>query len=109
MPSAASAADELFESVVGPLLEDPCVTRSTMFGAHGLRIGGKFFATLTRDRLVVKLPRERVEALVSGGAGARFDPGHGRLMKEWVGVPPTSADDWSGLLREARAFVGAGR
>jgi TfoX/Sxy family transcriptional regulator of competence genes len=109
MESTAIAAGELFESVVGPLLEDPRVTRSTMFGARGLRIGGKVFAMLAQDRLVVKLPRARVEALASTGAGARFDPGHGRLMKEWVGIPPTSADDWSGLLREAREFVGAGR
>jgi hypothetical protein len=32
----------------------------------------------------VKLPRERVDELVEAGAGHRFDPGHGRLMKEWV-------------------------
>jgi hypothetical protein len=49
---------------------------------------------LSKGRLVVKLPRQRIDALVATGAGERFDPGHGRLMKEWLP-----------LAREALAFV----
>jgi hypothetical protein len=38
---------------------------------------------LVKGRFVAKLPRGRVDELVSGGSGEYFDPGHGRLMKEW--------------------------
>ena len=39
---------------------------------------------LVNDRLVVKLPRSRVDELVAAGEGDRFDPGHGRIQKEWL-------------------------
>ena len=45
----------------------------------------------------------------SSGSGTRFDPGHGRLMKEWLVVEPTSDHDWLPLAREALAFVAARR
>jgi hypothetical protein len=56
---------------------------------------------------VAKLPRERVDELVSGGIGERFDPGHGRLMKEWVGVGVGRAP-WVALAKEAYQFVKRG-
>jgi len=56
----------------------------------------------------VKLPRARVDTLVAAKQGERFDPGHGRLMKEWVVVEP-GAGDWLALAKEARAFVGGNR
>lgn len=71
--------------------------------------GGKIFAMLSGGRLVVKLPRARVEALVASGDGERFDPGHGRLMTEWLSVGPASAEGWLPLAREGLAFVVAGR
>lgn len=78
------------------------------FGSSGqLRIGGKIFAMLVRGTLVVKLPRQRVDALIAAGAGERFDPGHGRLMKEWLSVSPDAAVDWLTLAREALDFVAA--
>ena len=56
---------------------------------------------------VVKLPKPRVDALVASGDGKRFDPGHGRLMKEWIAIDPTSDVEWLPLAREALAFVAA--
>lgn len=81
------------------------------FGSSGqLTVGGKIFAMLVRDRLVVKLPRERVDALVAAGDGERFDPRRdGRLMKEWLVLDPASEQDWLSLGREAREFVGSHR
>lgn len=76
------------------------------FGSSALQIGGKIFAMLSNGRLVVKLPRRRVDALVAAGAGDRFDPRHdGRLMKEWLAVAPGSTEDWLSLAREAMRFV----
>lgn len=79
------------------------------FGSSALKIRGKIFAMLVKDRFVVKLPRQRVDALVSAGDGERFDPGHGRLMKEWLAVAPTSDVEWLPLAREAMAFVASKR
>jgi len=82
----------------------------TGFGAAALRVHGKIFAMLVTDTLVVKLPRQRVDALIAAGEGERFAPRHdGRLMKEWVVVSPTSEGDWLPLAREALAFVAAQR
>jgi hypothetical protein len=76
------------------------------FGSSGLKIHDKLFAMLVRDRLVVKLPKARVDALVAAGHGERFDPRrNGRVMKEWLVVAPGSAVDWLALAREAIAFV----
>lgn len=62
-----------------------------MFGSSGLKINGKVFAMLVKGDLVVKLPRESVDELIAGGSGVAFDPGHGRVMKEWVRVEPTQS------------------
>ena len=56
----------------------------------------------------MKLPRDRVDRLVAAGVAVRFDPGHGRVMKEWVTVPFGEAADWEQLTGDAFAFV-AGR
>ena len=75
------------------------------FGATSLKTNGKIFAMLVKDRLVVKLDRMRVDELVEGGAGQRFDPGHGRLQKEWLDVDSESPDAWLDLATESEAFV----
>lgn len=76
-----------------------------MFGSSGLKVGGKVFAMLVKGNLVVKLPKERVDALVASGKGEHFDPGHGRLMKEWVTVGSGAEAAWVALAREAKGFV----
>jgi hypothetical protein len=78
------------------------------FGSNGLKVGGKLFALFTQDTLVVKLPKARVAALVDGGIGKPFDPGHGRLMKEWLAVVSPRAS-WIDLAREAHDFVNGGK
>ena len=53
-----------------------------------------------RGEFVVKLSRERVDALVAQGKGEYFDPGHGRPMREWFVAKAASAR-WLDLAREA--------
>jgi TfoX/Sxy family transcriptional regulator of competence genes len=98
-------SDELFESITAKLLSDEAISRKKMFGSSGLSIGGKVFALLVKGKLVVKLPRERVETIISSGRGEPFDPGHGRLMKEWVAVAATAGDEWLNLAEAVRDFV----
>ena len=69
---------------------------------------GKIFAMLWRGRLVVKLPRARVDALVAAGEGERFDPRRdGRVMREWLVLETASQVEWLALAREALTFVGS--
>ncbi len=79
------------------------------FGSNGLKVQNKIFAMLVRDRFVLKLSRKRVDELVASGNGERFDPGHGRIMKEWLAIEPAAEVDWVSLAREAMEFVGPKR
>ncbi|MDB5074162.1 MAG: TfoX/Sxy family protein [Chloroflexi bacterium] len=91
------------------IIQSSDLPRSKRFGSSELRMNNKIFAILVKGRLVVKLPRQRVDALIASGDGERFDPGHGRLMKEWLTVAPTSELEWLPLAREAMEFVASKR
>jgi hypothetical protein len=78
------------------------------FGATSLKANGRIFAMLVKGRLVVKLDRRRVDELVAAGTGERFDPGHGRIQKEWLAVRSEDEGDWLDLAIESEGFV-AGR
>ena len=115
-PSQPITPEERFVTVVEALRSHPDVTppsdisSSKKFGTSAeLRVKNKIFAMLVKGKLVVKLPRQRVDALIASGEGTRFDPGHGRLMKEWVTVEPTSKAEWLSLAREAMEFVASKR
>jgi hypothetical protein len=99
--------DPRFAPVVKALTKDRGVTYGGKgFGSSGLKVDGKLFAMISsRGLFVAKLPRERVEELVRGRKGRPFDPGHGRLMKEWIELDAGEAS-WIALAREARQFVG---
>jgi hypothetical protein len=79
------------------------------FGATALRLDGKIFAMLSPSgRFVVKLPKERVDELVRRGQGQYFDPGHGKLLKEWLAVDHQSIP-WLELAKEAYEFASRGK
>jgi hypothetical protein len=114
-PTESSASSRAFENVFARVAatlrqdggvdeEAPPESRRRAFGAGALKVNGKIFAMPVRGALVVKLPRARVTALVESGAGEYFDPGHGRLMREWVSLRGRERS-WIDLAREARDFV----
>jgi TfoX/Sxy family transcriptional regulator of competence genes len=102
--------EQRFAAVAEALLSHPGVTLGSPekrgFGSSALQVNGKIFAMVSQERLVVKLPRQRVDALLASGAGERFSPRHdGRLMKEWLAVAPSYTEPWLPLVREALEFV----
>lgn len=109
MSNSPSTPEERFAALVDEFISEPSVSppqRGNAFGASALKIHGKVFAMLSGGKLVLKLPRQRVDALVTARAGARFDPRRdGRLMKEWIVVDSTSDEEWLSLAQEALAFV----
>jgi hypothetical protein len=75
------------------------------FGSSGLKLDGRIFAMISsKGKFVVKLPKGRVDELVRLGKGQRFDPGHGRVMKEWLTVDGATSS-WIDLAKEARGFA----
>lgn len=105
----AATVDKLLAPLIKKFLDDPKVSQGRMFGATGLKVAGKVFAMLVKGKLVVKLPKERVDRIVTSGRGEYFDPGHGRPMKEWVAMGPQHKRQWLKLSQEARGFVAQGK
>lgn len=104
----AGEVDPSFAPVVAAFAKDRSVRCGRMFSSNSvLNVDGKIFAMLSRGKFVAKLPRQRVDELVKAGQGERFDPGHGRLMKEWVAVG--AEPSWSDLAKEACTFVKGGK
>ncbi len=102
-----------YAAVVKALASSPARGRvrvggeSRGYGANALKIDNRIFAMLASDdSFVVKLPRARVDALVAGGHGERFDPRrNGRLMKEWLVVGTGREAWWLALAKEAMEFM----
>jgi hypothetical protein len=103
-------AEDRFGDLVDELIGSPGVTPprgGSGFGRSALRWERKIFAMLVRGRLVVKLPAPRLDALVAGGDGVRFDANKGTPMKEWFSLDPESGLAWLPLAREALDFAQA--
>jgi hypothetical protein len=107
----SSSASDRFAALVESMLARSHATHGSdesqgarrSFGSTSLKANGKIFAMLVRDHLVVKLPEDRVNALVDAGAGERFD--NGRPQREWLSVASDTHDDWLALATESERFV----
>jgi hypothetical protein len=55
------------------------------------------------EEIGVDIPAQ-VDELIAAGKGERFDPGHGRLMKEWIAMS-AGEREWVALAKEAYGFV----
>ncbi|WP_315551724.1 hypothetical protein [Microbacterium aurum] len=104
-PEAHERAHDVFDPIAQRLQSRPDVDMGPMFGVEGLRVRGKVFACIGYDAdLMLKLPRERVDALESAGLARRVVMRE-RAMKEWAYVDASHAELWEGLVAEALAFV----
>ena len=104
--------EDRYEDLVDELVGIAGVTPprgSGGFGRTGLRFQNKIFAMLVRGQLVLKLPAERVDALVAAGDGVRFDANKGTPMREWFSLDPESGQPWLPLAREALDFARSAR
>ena len=100
--------EDLIDGLVGTLGVTPPQGGSG-FGRNAIRFQKKIFVMLVRGRLVLKLPAERVDALIAEGEGVRFDANKGTPMKEWFSLDPESDLAWLPLAREALDFARSGR
>jgi hypothetical protein len=106
--AASDGSRERFDDLVDQLVGTEGVTPpqgGSGFGRSALRFQGKIFAMHVRGALVVKLPAERVEALVRAGEGVHFDANKGTPMREWLSLDPGSGQPWLPLATEALDFA----
>jgi TfoX/Sxy family transcriptional regulator of competence genes len=101
---ASAEIDPSFRPVVDAFADHRDITSGKLMSSYALKVNGKIFAMFERKQFVAKPPKSQVDALVSAGARKRFDPGHGRLMKEWL-VAADGGPDWLELAKEAYNFV----
>lgn len=83
----------------------PGETPARGFGSDALRVQGSIFAMYVRGNLVVKLPRDHVDALMAGGQAERFCANRGRPMKEWAVILTDNPAAWIDLAEQALRFV----
>ena len=80
-----------------------------MFGLPAFYVAGKLFACVYGDGVGLKLPAERVAALLDRPGVAPFRPYGKPAMRQWIQLTRSSADDYAGdleLLLESARFVG---
>ena len=106
MPQEEKTA--FFWDIATPFLADESVSKGTMMGFPCLRVNGDFFASADyrSGDLIVKLPAERVQALIDEDEGEPFAP-NGRRFREWIQIVERDAGRWQELIAEAQSFVSA--
>jgi hypothetical protein len=102
-----NAAEGLYALLAERYAGKPAAGHSRGFGSNALKVNGKIFASLTKGRLLLKLPEARVDSLIKSKKGLRFSTGVGRVKKEWVTIGPTTEKEWLAFADEARTFVSA--
>jgi len=99
------SAESSFERLAAVQTARGDVERRRMFGHDGLTVRGRFFAFLDGDRLLLKLPRVKMGALLAEGHATSAES-VSPTMTNWVAIPYGSrAADWDALMDEARVFV----
>jgi hypothetical protein len=79
--------------------------RVVHFKSTSLCYDDKVFAMIVKGDLVLKLPAARVTELIAKRLGHPYDPGSGKMMKEWVAFSPSKKSRWVALAKESRDFL----
>ena len=74
---------ELFQKI----LPGPPVVARKMFGYPAGFVNGNLFMGLFEDDLILRLPEKLREELLAANQAKRFEPMHGRPMREYLAVP----------------------
>ncbi len=88
------------------ILKELGVEQSTMMGSPCLRYRGAFMAMMFTkgEGLIIKVPPERVNALITAGDGMEFNFTKKRF-KEWVLIPLEFEEKYETYMREALEYA----
>lgn len=75
------------------LLKIPEVRAGKMFGYPAYYVGRKLFASLYLDGVCLKLPKPRVDELLTQEDYGSFEP-MGKKMKEWILITHKNFEDY---------------
>jgi len=85
------------------------VDSQPMFGMQAYLVGGKMFAALGDQGVLVKLPASARQPLLDEGRAQTMVTGTGAVFGEWVMLPPTTLQEdqeWIlGLVRQSFDYV----
>lgn len=95
------ASEEIWSKVKEHFLKSSDVQKQ----GESLKTRKKMFVMLSKGKYVVKLPKDRVKELITSGEGLPYDPGNGRIMKEWVIISIEHDDKWIEYASEAKEFA----
>ena len=101
---------EIKAVVDGMALGMPGVTVGSAFGHPAYKVNGKVFAVVGMNGVAIKLPKERVQALITEHPAYMtiFKPDGQRLWREWLSLElddPQGYEQYTGLLEESVSFV----
>jgi len=90
------------------LLVMPGVKGSKAFGYPAYKINGKVFAFVGSKGVAIKLPAERVKALLDGKVMKPFEVAEGNVWREWLSIQRETFEDYeqdAGLFEESVEFL----
>jgi hypothetical protein len=107
MTTTPQTSETLFWDLIDELRErDERIEEGTLMGGRCARVSGAFLGLVNYkgSGMVVKLPRNRVDELITEGTGQPFAPAT-KVFREWISIPDLNRRVWHKLLLEAVAFV----
>ena len=93
--------EQLFTQLLTHFLSQKDVNKQ----GNALKFKRKMFLMLNEERFIVKLPPERVTALIASGKGLPYDAGTGNPLKEWTIISETDLKSWIKYGEEAKVFA----
>lgn len=93
------SAPALVAAFDAALPRQPDVERRAMFGYPCAFVNRQMFAGLHEQNLLVRLPEDERTRLLAEPGARRFEPWPGRVMREYVAVPPALQADAAALRR----------
>jgi hypothetical protein len=101
-----SIAATEYERLATALTANESVTAGQMFGKACLKVGGKAFVSLHKEKVVFKLTGEQHTKALALNEAELWDPsGKGRPMKEWIALPVTESKSFKSFANAALAYV----
>ncbi len=93
--------EERYTTLVKALLRNPEAT----YSRNSLWVGRKMFAFSSKGKLIVKLPQQRVYALVTSEKVRTLRPRQRPTPERMASLEPTQERHWLQLAREAMKFA----
>jgi len=108
---ASDHREEVKNTMDELLLSIPGVSGGKAFGYPAYKVGRKVFCFVGGDGIAIKLPPDRVQALISNANMSIFEPNEGTQWQSWLSIDlkdPNAYADHRGLYEESVQFVGEG-